>query len=81
MGNFAWTNSELQAEIVLLEGLVTSQDPASQAVHTSLTKDLAVLRTDTAYPMQDPYSPSIGFTQRMTDTLFALDKARYTLNP
>jgi hypothetical protein len=29
--------------------------------------------------MQDPYT-SIGFSQRVTDTLFALDKARAALN-
>ncbi len=80
MGNFAWTNAQLQAEISLLEALVVNQDPASQAIRTSLAQHQRFLRTDASYPMQDPYAPGVGFTQRVTDTLFALDKARYTPN-
>ena len=80
MGNFAWTNAELQAEMSLLEGLVVNQDPASQAIRTSLAQHQRVRALTLSYPMQDPYAPGVGFTQRVSDTLFALDKARYTPN-
>ncbi|MGN6814012.1 MAG: hypothetical protein ACTHMP_24350 [Thermomicrobiales bacterium] len=79
LGNFAWTNAQLIAETTLLSGAITCPDPASQAIRDSLARHQRVLQTDASYPLQDPYSPAIGFTQRQTDTLFALDKARQTL--
>ena len=79
LGNFAWTNAQLIAETTLLGGAITRPDPASQAIRASLARHQRVLQTDASYPLQDPYSPAIGFTQRQTDTLFALDKARQTL--
>ncbi len=79
-GNFAWTNAQLQAEMDLLAGAITSPDPASQAIHTSLAQHKRVLQVDASYPMQDPYSPAIGITTRKTDTLAALDAARKTVN-
>lgn len=80
LGNFAWTNAQLIAETTQLSGAIGGQDPASQAIRDSLARHRRVLQTDASYPLQDPYSPAIGFTQRQTDTLFALDKARAGLN-
>lgn len=79
MGPFGWSNAQLLDEMALLGGLIASPDPASQALRTSLDNHRRLLQSDTAYPMQDPYSPSVGFPQRLTDTLFALDRARQTL--
>lgn len=79
MGNFAWPTAQLEAELTKLVGLVSGTDPASVALQTSLSRHLRVLQVDTAYPLQDPYCPSIGFPQRQSDTLFALDRARATL--
>jgi hypothetical protein len=59
----------------------TGADPVSQVLHTALAHHQRLLRADAAYPLQDPYAPSIGFTQRQTDTLFALDKARHAVGP
>jgi hypothetical protein len=81
LGKFAWTNAQLQAQMDLMAGVITSRDPASQAIHTSLLQHQRVLQTDASYPMQDPYSPAIGFTERKTDTLAALDAARTGLKP
>ena len=63
-----------------LEGVIPSADPASTAIKASLVQHGKVLNADAAYPMQDPYSPSVGFSQHVTDTLAALDKARAALN-
>lgn len=78
-GDFAWTNAQLQAHVATLGGLVTGADPASQTLKASLTHHGKVLRSDTSYPMHDPYCPSVGFNRRVTDTLFALDEARAAL--
>lgn len=78
-GDYAWTNTQLQAHVATLGGLVTGTDPASQALKAALTRHGKVLRSDTSYPMHDPYCPSIGFNRRVSDTLFALDEARATL--
>ena len=78
LGSYGWTNAQLQALLQALEGVLLATDPASTAIKTSLVQHGKVLISDASYPMQDPYT-SIGFTQRKTDTLFALDKARHAL--
>lgn len=78
-GDYAWTNTQLQAHVATLVGAVTGTDPASQALKAALTRHGKVLRSDTSYPMHDPYCPSVGFNRRVSDTLFALDEARATL--
>ena len=79
LGAFGWNNQQLQSALKDLEGAAPGQDPVSVAIRTSLVAHGKVLNTDSAYPMQDPYCPSVGFNQRKTDTLFALDKARAAL--
>jgi hypothetical protein len=78
-GSYVWDNAQLQAALHDLEGTILASDPASTALHASLVQHGKLLYTDAAYPMQDPNSPSISFSQRKTDTLFALDKARQAL--
>jgi hypothetical protein len=75
LGTFGWTNAKLQDVVKVLGNAVMGQDPASVAVRNSIEAHGKILCSDSAYPMQDPYSPNIGFDQRKTDTLFALDKA------
>ncbi|HEU5328006.1 MAG TPA: hypothetical protein VFU78_07930 [Thermomicrobiales bacterium] len=80
LGAYGWNNAQLQAVLQALEGAILASDSASAAIKGSLVQHGKVLYSDSAYPMQDPYSPNIGFTQRKSDTLFALDKARQTLH-
>lgn len=80
MGAYGWTNQQIQAGVNALRAVTVNTDPASQAIQSSLTQHLKVLQSDASYPMQDPYAPAIGFTQRKTDTLYALDQARQTLH-
>jgi hypothetical protein len=75
LGAYGWNNAQLQGALRDLQGAILAADPASTAIQASLVQHGKVLNADASYPMQDPYS-SIGFTQRKTDTLFALDKAR-----
>lgn len=79
LGSFAWNNAQLQAALTDLRSVIVSTDPASTAVVSSLERHLKVLGVDASYPLQDPYSPSVGFTQRQADTLYALDTARAVL--
>ncbi len=79
LGQYGWDNAQLQTAVQNLAGVILATDPASTAIKASLAQHGKVLYSDSAYPMQDPYSPNIGFTQRQTDTLFALDKARQTI--
>ncbi|MGN6675676.1 MAG: hypothetical protein ACTHMA_20475 [Thermomicrobiales bacterium] len=78
LGAYAWNNAQLQATLRDLEGVILATDPASTAIKASLVQHGKVLNSDASYPMHDPYT-SIGFTQRKTDTMFALDKARQGL--
>jgi hypothetical protein len=78
LGPFGWPNQQLQAALKDLGSVITQGDPASVALRTSLGQHEKILVSDTAYPMQDPYT-NVDFTQRKTDTLFALDKARASL--
>jgi hypothetical protein len=78
-GDLHLGNTELQAEMAALSGAITSHNPASQAIGASLGRYQRLLSTDAAYPMQDPYCPDIGFSQRKTDTLYALDRGRQGL--
>jgi hypothetical protein len=79
LGPYGWPNAQLQAALHDLEGVILASDPASTAIKASLAQHGKVLIADAAYPMQDPYCPSVGFSRRKTDTLFALDKARHAL--
>jgi hypothetical protein len=80
MGEFAWTNAQLQNMLNGIHGVILAKTPASLAIKTSLEHHLKVLTTDSAYPMQDPYNPGFGFSQRKTDTLYALAQARAAVN-
>ena len=54
------------------------KDPGSVALRDSLGKHHRILVSDSAYPLQDPYTET-RFPQRQTDTLFALDASRRQL--
>ena len=75
IGSWGFANADLLAFVNTLEGTISATDPGSAAVKQSLVDHGKVLKADSAYPLQDPYT-SIGFTQRKTDTLFALDATR-----
>lgn len=79
LGAYGWNNAQLQSALQDLENVILVTDPASTAIKTSLVQHGKVLNSDASYPMQDPYT-SIGFNQRKTDTLFALDQARQSLH-
>jgi hypothetical protein len=79
LGICGWPNATLQSTLQSLIAVIHRDDPASVALRQSLTNHLKVLIADSAYPMQDPYSPNIGFTTRQTDTLAALNRAWATL--
>jgi hypothetical protein len=81
LGPFGWNNQQLQGGFKDLDGSILGQDPASVAVRKSIEAHRKILYSDSAYPMQDPYSPDVGFSQRKTDTLFALDQARQACKP
>jgi hypothetical protein len=76
LGPFTLNNQQLQAGLKDLEVVIEGQDPVSTAVRRSIADQGKILHADSAYPMQDPYSPNVGFNQRKTDMLAALDKAR-----
>jgi hypothetical protein len=78
-GSYVWSNSQLQQALSDLGNVVTGSDAASQAIQASLKQHLKLLLVDSAYPLQDPYVPAVGFNQRVTDTLYALDQARATV--
>jgi hypothetical protein len=75
-GGYGWDNAALQAWVQATSAAIVGTDPVSVAISASLAAHGKVLHSDSAYPMQDPYAPAIGFSQRCSDTLFALDKAR-----
>ena len=75
-GSYVWSNVQLQQALTNLCSVVTGSDSASQALLASLQQHQKLLLVDAAYPLQDPYVPAIGFDQRVTDTLYALDQAR-----
>lgn len=75
-GSYGWDNATMQSWIQVTSAAIVGSDPVSVAITGSLAAHAKVLHSDSAYPMQDPYAPSIGFSQRCSDTLFALDKAR-----
>lgn len=78
-GNFGWNNSQLLSFITDMEDIIKSQDQASQALRTSMATHKKILNSDSSYPLQDMYNPSIGFNTRMSDTLNALEQARQGL--
>jgi hypothetical protein len=78
-GSYVWSNSQLQQVLTDLGSVVTGSDSASLAIQASLDQHQKLLVVDSAYPLQDPYVPAIGFNQRVTDTLYALDQARSTV--
>jgi len=79
LGSYGWNNVQLQKALQDLEGVILALDPLSTAIKTGLIQSGKVLNSDDSYPMQDPYCPNVGFTQRKSDTLAALDKARTTI--
>ena len=78
-GDYQWTHDQLDAEMELLVASVPNNDPASSLMHKTFEQQAAVLKSSPSYPMIDPYNPSIGFPQRKTDTLAAINKAWATL--
>ena len=78
-GTYGWSNQQLQTYVSALDKIVVSPDATSATIKAGLVTHGKILYSDTAYPMQDPYSPAVGFTQRQTDTLSALDQARAAL--
>ena len=80
LGSYAWNNPQLQAWVTAMAGVVTGTDRASAAIQVSLTNHAKLLNADASYPLQDPYNPSVGFNQRVTDTLYALDQSRANMN-
>ena len=78
-GPYNDTHDDLLIRIGLWLGWTGGADPVSQALHTAIGHHQRLLRADAAYPLQDPNVPSVGFSQRQTDTLFALDKARHAV--
>ena len=78
-GTYGWSNQQLHTYVSALEKIVVSPDATSATIKAGLITQGKILYSDTAYPMQDPYSPAVGFTQRQTDTLSALDQARAAL--
>lgn len=79
VGSYGWNNQQLQSYVASLEALLVSQSPAAAAIKASLVSHGRVLYSDASYPMVDPYNPAVGFTQRQTDTMYALDQARAIL--
>jgi hypothetical protein len=79
LGNYTMTNKQLQVLLANLSALITATDAASTAIKQSLDNHIKILVADSAYPMQDPYSPSTGFNTRVADTLAALDAARQSI--
>ncbi len=75
LGSFGYNNTQLQALLdQIAQSIVVSSEPA-KAIQQSISTHLKILNSDSAYPMQDPYNPSIGFNTRKADTLAALDTA------
>ncbi|HZV71082.1 MAG TPA: hypothetical protein VFG10_16120 [Saprospiraceae bacterium] len=80
LGDYGWTNPQLQSFITSLQSVIISSDTASAAIKASLQRSMKILVSSSAYPMNDPYCPSIGFSTRVADTLEALDAARKTMS-
>jgi hypothetical protein len=80
MGSYAWNNPQLQTWVSAMTAVVPGADPASTAILASLTNHAKLLNADASYPLQDPYNPGVGFNQRVTDTLYALDQSRASMN-
>jgi hypothetical protein len=78
-GDFVLNNLDLQWLMTELAGCITAPDDCSQAIKASLQRHRKVLFADSAYPMQDPEYPAVGFGTRKADTLNVLDKARAAL--
>jgi hypothetical protein len=79
LGPYAFTNAQSQALLQSLVAVVSTTDPVSKAVNTSLANHLKIAQVDVSYPMHDPYNPSVGFMDRQTNALYALDQARAAL--
>lgn len=73
-GSYQWTHDQLAASLAVLAA-VPNEDPGSVVLRKTLTQQAAVLASSPSYPMLDPYNPAIGFPQRKTDTLAALNQA------
>ena len=78
-GAYDWNHDQLVEFVSTFAAALADGDPGSSALRASVEAQAHVLRSDDAYPSQDPNVPNVGFDERMTDTLFALDKARRSL--
>ncbi|MGN6673720.1 MAG: hypothetical protein ACTHMA_10485 [Thermomicrobiales bacterium] len=80
LGPYGWNNAQLQTALTDISSVVANVGPAAPLILTSLAQHQKLLYAAASYPLVDPYNPGIGFTQRKTDTLAALDKARASLH-
>lgn len=74
-GAYQWTHDQLASTLAILAAATPNQDPGSVVLKKTFAQQTAVLNSSSSYPMVDPYNPSIGFPQRKTDTLAALNNA------
>jgi hypothetical protein len=79
LGSYGWNNAQLQQFVADVTSVVTGTDEASVAIAGAMAQQGKVLNSASSYPMIDPYNPSVGFTQRVTETVSALDKARASI--
>jgi hypothetical protein len=80
LGPYGWSNAQLQMALADITSVVANVGPAAPLILTSLAQHQKLLYAAASYPLVDPYNPGIGVTQRKTDTLAALDKARASLH-
>jgi hypothetical protein len=70
-GTFAWTYPQRLQLLQDLQQLAAGDDPAAQALTSSLTATLRLQQVDSSYPEQDP-NDSTNFDERKADTVAAL---------
>ena len=70
-GTFAWTYPQRLQLLQDLQQLAAGDDPAAQALTSSLTAALRLQQVDSSYPEQDP-NDSTNFDERKADTVAAL---------
>ena len=74
-----WAHDQILAWIRALIAAVPTNN-ASATLAPVLTAQAKLLVSASCYPMVDPYNPSIGFNQRYSDTLAAINLAWTNLN-
>ena len=74
-GKYRWTNAQLRSRLAQLAPAVSNSDPGSVALAQALTEQERIAHVDDAYPMQDPYVPAAGFTERYANALAAIGQA------